>query len=163
MTRKQAEALCRWTARKIQPIILVAVLGVFVAFMALSLFVFHSTAAVNALAGAALASLVSLLPGVMNRVEYRLTETRLERRPVNEKKPAPFETVFEVDGVSHVEPIKFGFKFTLELDESRPLRRFWKLNILAGYAGEVHVDPPDRDRVLGAIAELGIPERRRRR
>ena len=83
-----------WSARKLNPIVLFYVATVFVAMMALSFFVLHSMTAVKALAMAAVASMVPLVPVVTSRVEYRLNERVLERRPQTDKKPKEFETVF---------------------------------------------------------------------
>ena len=63
------QVLDQWTARKVQPVVLLYLVLVFAGFMALSLFVFHSREAVTALGMAAVAAVFATLPGVLERVE----------------------------------------------------------------------------------------------
>ena len=160
MNNDEPEVLCHWSARKMQPIVLLYVAAVFVAFMVLSYFVFHSMTAVKALAMTAVGSVVALVPGVTSQVEYRLTDLELERRPLNKKDPKEFESVFQMDQLSHVVPMRHGFKFYLPLSESSPVRRFWKAHVSDAYSGEVHVETSDREKVLDLLAQHGIPCRR---
>jgi hypothetical protein len=67
-----------WSARKIQPVIVLYVVAVFAAFAVLSVFVFHSPEAVKVLLIAAVGGVVATIPGVMEKVEYRLTESGIE-------------------------------------------------------------------------------------
>ena len=67
------EVICHWTARKMKPIILIYVGAVFIVFILLSYFIFHSGAAVKALAFTALGSILPLYLQVVSRIEYRLT------------------------------------------------------------------------------------------
>ena len=157
----EAVVLCHWTARKMQPMVLVWVAVVFLAFMALSHFVFHSAAAVKALALAAVGFLVPLVPGVLSRVEYRLTEHELTSRMVDPKNPKDFKCVFVLDDLSHVVPTRHGFKYYKTLNEPSGLRRFWKIHVSDAYSGEVHVETTDQKRVLGVLAELGASVKRR--
>ncbi len=139
-----------WIARKVRPWVAGGVAGVFLAFMALAWFVFGSGAAVTSLAGAGFTALVALTPGLLARVEYRLTDSGIERRPVRPRDPQPFEPLFTWDELSHVVPTRTGFKFYRALD-ARGVARFWKYHVLSGYSGEVHVEPEDMARVRGLV------------
>jgi len=156
----EPEVLCHWSARKMKPIILLYVAAVFGALMVPSYFVLHSTTAVKALALAAVASIVPLIPAVVSRVEYRLTARGFEHRPLGKKEPGEFKSVFQLDELSHVVPMRHGFKFYKPLNESNPFRRFWKAHVSDAFSGEVHVETVDRERVLDELAQRGIPERR---
>ena len=151
--------LCHWTARTMEPIVLVWVALVFLAFIALSLFVFHSVSAVKALVAAAVAALVPMVPAVLNRVEYRLTERELASRRLDPKTPRDFKRVFMLDELSHIVPTRCGFKFFNTLDEPSFLRRFWKTHISDAFSGEVHVAKEDQERVVGVLARQGIAVR----
>ncbi len=155
----EPEVLCRWSARKLRPIVLLWVALVSLAFIALGYFVFHSMTAVKTLAMTAVASLVPLVPAVLSRVEYRITGRKLERRPVNKEKPREFEAVFETDQLSHIVPMRHGFKFYRPLNESNPLLRFWKAHVSDAYSGEVHVEEADRESVMEILDRYGIPSR----
>ncbi len=149
----------RWSARRVRPVILLYVAAVFAAFMALAYFVFHSPAAVRALAIAAAGAIVATAPATLDKIEYQLTDLGLDKRNVRTKVPGPFTDVFRWHEVSHVVPMGHGFKYVKLLDEAHPLRRFWKTQISDRYSGEVHVAKPDLDRVLGAVARKGVPTR----
>ena len=153
------EVLFQWSARKVPPIVLLYVAIVFVAFIAVSYFGFHSMTAVKALAMAAVAGIIPLIPTVLQRVEYRFTEQRLDRRTVAKDKAKEFEVVFRLDELSHIVPVQRGFKFYRPLDESNVLRRFWKLHVSDEYSGEVYVEPADRERVMAILDQSGIPAR----
>lgn len=156
-TRDEAGVLDQWTARKIQPRIVVYVGVVFAAFMALAHFLFHSPAAVKALAAAGTAAIFQLLLGVVNKVEYRLTESELKKRPLKEKEPAQFESVFRWEELSHVVPIKNGFKYFKQVDQSSKVRQFWNTYLSEAASGEVHLEAEDRERILGVMAGRNIP------
>lgn len=149
-----------WTARRVRPVVLLHVVAVFVGFMAAAYFVFHSPAAVKALFSAAIAGVASLVPSILSRVEYRLTETGLARRSLRGKRQAEFQDLFLWDQLSYVLPTGSGFKFYKRLDEPHPVRRFWKLHMASGCSGEVHVEPEDRPQVEGILAQRGVPIRR---
>jgi hypothetical protein len=149
--------LYRWTARGLQPIILLYVALVFIAFMMPAFFVFHSPAAVKALAMAAFGSIVSLFATLVSKTEYQLTGSGLEKRALNLKTPRAFKSVFGWDQLSHVVPIKHGFKYYKVLVEPKPLSRFWKLHISDAYSGQVRVEAGDRDTVLGILEQHGVP------
>jgi uncharacterized MnhB-related membrane protein len=152
----EPEPMCTWTARKMRPVVLVSVLGVFAAFMLLAHFVVHSSDAVVALATAAVGAVVPLVPAVLARSEYRLTREGLDRRPVTRDVPKPFTRRFDADGLSHVVATSHGFKFYLPVNTTRPVRAFWRRHLCDAYSGEVHVEAADRERVLGALARLGV-------
>ncbi len=149
----------RWSARRVRPVILLYVAAVFAAFMVLAYFVFHSPAAVRALAIAAVGAIVATAPAVVDKIEYQLTDLGLDKRTLRTKVPGPFTDVFRWEEVSHVVPMGHGFKYVKLLDETNPLRRFWKMQVSDRYSGEVHVAKHDLDRVLGAVAQRGIPAR----
>lgn len=65
-----------WRARKTRPVIALYVLAVFIGFMALAYFGFHSREAVRALFLAAIGALASLAPGILTGFEYRLTDSQ---------------------------------------------------------------------------------------
>jgi hypothetical protein len=144
------QILDQWTARKVQPVVLLYVVLVFVGFMALALFVFHSREAVTALAMAAVAAVFATIPGVFERVEYRATEAGLEKRAVR-KQPGEFEGLVRWDELDQVVPLKHGFRFSKPIGGTSPLRRFWKKHISDRYSGEVHVERSDLQRVLALV------------
>jgi hypothetical protein len=145
------QVLDQWTARKVQPVVLLYVVLVFVGFMALALFVFHSREAVTALAMAAVAAVFATVPGVLERVEYRATEAGLEKRAVRKQQPGEFEGLVRWDELDQVVPLKHGFKFFKPIEETSPFRRFWKKHVSDRYSGEVHVATADLERVLGLV------------
>jgi hypothetical protein len=151
--------LIEWTARKVQPVVILYVALVFVGFILIAHFVVHSPTAVKALLLASVGAIVPLVPTVLSRLEFRLHARHLERRPVNEKDPKEFATVFTVGELSHIVPTRHGFKFYRPIDVASPFRRFWKLHTSDRYSGEVQVEPADRESVLGALTELGVPSR----
>ncbi len=153
------EVLYQWSARRMSPIVLLYVALVFVAFIAVSHFVFHSPTAVKTLAMTAVAVIVPLVPAVLGRDEYRITDGRLEHRSVNKEKPREFENVFELDQLSSIVPMRHGFKFYRPLNESNPFRRFWKTHVSDAYSGEVHVERADRERVAEILDRYGISSR----
>lgn len=146
-----------WNARTVRPIIVVYVVGVFVGFMGLAHFVFHSADAVRALLLAAFGAVVGTVPSILNRVEYRITGTGLAKRSFRPKQPREFKHVFAWDELSHLVPTKTGFKFYKRLSDSSPVSRFFKLHFSAEHSGEFHVDPRDRARVRAIIDQKGIP------
>jgi len=155
----ERETSCTWTARRVRPAVVLGVVGVFAAFMVLAHFVFHSRAAVVALAGAAVAALVPLAPAVLARLEYRLTDAALEHRPVTSDASRPFTRLVDVADLSHVVKTHHGFKFYLAVHAGNPMRAFWLRHFCDAYSGEVHVEAADRQRVLSSLSELGITVR----
>lgn len=150
----------QWSARKLQPIVVAYVAAVFVAMMAVSHFMLHSATGVKALALGAVGFILPLVPAVLGRVEYRLNDAGLEKRPLNEKKPRDFEEVFRWDQLSHVTPMRNGFKYFKPVGDVSPLRRFWKTHVSDAYSGEFHVEAEDRDEVLGILDEYCVPTAR---
>jgi hypothetical protein len=148
-----APTLDRWIARKIQPAVVFYVAVVFAAFGLVALLVFHSPAAVKALFLAAIAAIAATIPGVMEKIEYRLTDSGIDRRSLNPKKPDEFQPVFSWDRLSRIVPMKHGFKYFTVMDETRPLRRFWKLHLSDRFSGEVHLETQDRDRILRTVEQ----------
>ena len=153
----EAVVLYQWSARKLHPITIFYVAAVFVAMMAVSYFLFHSLTGVKALALGAFGFIVPLFPGVINKVEYRLTESGLDKRPLKPKAPQDFEEVFGWDQLSHIVPMKNGFKYYRSLDDSNPLQRFWKTHISDAYSGEFHIETENLDEIRGILARHGIP------
>ena len=86
--------LHEWSARKVQPRVVVYVALVFVVFMALAYFVFDSMTGVKGLALASVGAIVPLIPGVLNRTEYRSTEAGIESRTLDKKNPKEFRKSF---------------------------------------------------------------------
>jgi hypothetical protein len=146
----------RWSARKVQPIVVLYVLAVFAAFVALAHFVFQSPEAVKALVLATVAAVGATIPGALEKVEYQPTESGIEKRSLRQKEPGEFACVFRWDELSHVVPTKHGFKFYKTMNETNPFRRFWKLHVSDRFSGEIHVEKQDLGRVLGLVEGQGI-------
>jgi hypothetical protein len=151
-----SEAVDQWSARKIQPIVLLYLVLVIAAFMAASRFIFHSSEAVTALAIAFVCAVAATVPGILEKVEYRSTETGVEKRPVKNKKTEQFKTVFRWDELSSIVPMRHGFKFYKTMDESSRLRRFWKTHVSDQFSGEIHVERKDLERILEIAERQGI-------
>lgn len=151
-----SETLDRWTARKIRPIVILYILGVFAIFIVLAIVVFHSQDAVKALLLAAVGAVGATVPGIMERVEYRLTGSGIEKRPVKKEGSADFKEVFRWDELSRVVFMRHGFKFFKSLAETNPLGRFWKTHFSDRFSGEVHVEKEDLPRVLEVVARHGV-------
>ncbi len=156
---RECEIICTWTARRMRPAVVLGVVGVFAVFMLLAHFVFHSRAAVVALAGAAVAALVPMAPAVLARLEYRLTDAVLERRPATSDASKPFTRLFDRADLSHLVVTQHGFKFFLSVGTKNPLLAVWRKHVSDAYSGEIHVEAADRQRVLAALSELGITVR----
>lgn len=148
-----------WTARKLQPIVLLYVAAVFVVLIAVVILVFDSMNAVKALALTAVAAVVPLVPSVLAKVDYRCGGGLLEQRPHNEKEPQDFEAIVRLDELSHIKPMRHGFKYYRPVDETNPLVRFWKLEFSDQYSGEVHVEPDDQEKVMELMRRQGVAVR----
>lgn len=154
-----------WSARKIHPRTIGYVILVFLAFILVAHFLVHSPEAVLALATAAVGSIVPLLPGVLNRTEFQLTEEGLLKRTPKEqkKKTGAFSQLFSWSELSHLVPRKDGFKFYKTLEASGWLDRFWKLYISDRWTGEFQVEKEDRPRVEEFFSAREIPLRNPRK
>ncbi len=146
-----------WRARTIRPMIGVYVAGVFVGFMALAQFVFHSREAVAALFFTGVGSLVALLPNMMARMEYRLTEAGLEKRPRGGGEGRPFKKVFDWDELGHLVQTSSGYKFYKRIGPSGAVSRMIKLHLLGDHSGEFHVEPDDLPQVKSILEQHRIP------
>jgi hypothetical protein len=156
---EDAEMLYLWTARKLRPVVLLYVAGVFAGCIALAFFVVGSAEAVKALLMAAVGVLIPLIPAVASRLDFRLTRSRLERRPHSEAEPKDFDTVFEMADLDRVVPVRSGFRYVKALDAANALDRFRKLHLSDRYSGEVQVGDDDRATVLGLLSDfVGRPE-----
>ncbi len=151
-----SEVLERWSARKVRPVVVLYVAGVFAAFIALALFVFHSPQAVKALVIAAVGAIAATVPGVTEKVEYQLTGSGIEKRTINKKRPGQFKGVFRWDQLSRIEPMKHGFKYFKTTNETNQLRRFWNVHLSDRYSGEVHVEKKDLERILDILERCGV-------
>jgi hypothetical protein len=138
-----------------EPIVVLYVLLVFVAFMLLAGFVFHSMEAVKALFFTAIGSLVAMVPSLQARIEYRMTEDGVSKRPYRPNNPADFKDVFSWDELSRLVPTRRGFKFYKQTGTTGPLRRFFKLHLLGGFSGEVHVEARNMNRVQEFMERQG--------
>jgi hypothetical protein len=154
--RDETVVLEQWSARTLRPIVVFYVAMVFAAFMAVAHFILRSPTGVKALALTSVGAIVPLVPSVLRKVEYRATESGIEKRKLEKKDPAAFERVFRWDELSHVVPTRNGFKFYKIMGEPSLLRRFWKVYVSDAYSGEIHVESADRPRVLRIVEEQGI-------
>ena len=112
----------------------------------------------DALALAAVGFVAAFGPGVFGRIEYRLTRTGLERRPLNREKPGEFQDVCRWRELAYVLPTRHGFKFYKPLNESNPLRRLWNAHLSDAFSGEIHADAGDRDRVVDPDPKRSVAE-----
>ena len=146
-----------WNARGLRTIIVLYVVAVFMGFIALAHFVFDSVEGVKALFLAAIGSVGALIPSILMRIEYQLTETGLAKRPFKAKQPREFEDVFSWDQLSHLIPTKSGFRFYRNTEGPSSFLRFFRRHLSSDYSGEFHVELEDRDRVRAIIDQHGIP------
>jgi hypothetical protein len=147
------EVVDSWSARKVQPIVLVYVGLVFAVFIAVAHLNFHSPAAVKALAIAAVGAIIATIPVVLEKTEYRVTPSGLQRRKMNEKKPGQFRDVFQWNELDRVVPLNRGFKYFKKTRSGGLLQRFWQLYLSDTYSGEVHVEKDDLARVLAIVEQ----------
>ena len=149
--------LHHWTARRVQPVVILYVIAVFLGFMALAFFLFHSVDAVKALATTGIGTAFAMLPVVFSRIEYELTETGLRKRPFNPKNPKGFQEVFSWEELDHVVPMTHGFKYFRPVEGNGNFARFWKAHVSGAFSGEFPVEQGDRERVRGLLAEFENP------
>jgi hypothetical protein len=146
-----------WSAHSVRPIVAGYVGAVFGAFIALAYFVFHSPDAVKALFLTAVGTFASLAPGILGRVEYRLTDTGLAKRRRSDKKLREFEELFRWDELSHLVPTGSGFKYYKKIEEPKSLARLFKRHLSDRYSGELHVERADLAKVRSLIGQQAIP------
>ena len=145
-----------WISRKLRPIILFYVLLVFGAFISVSHFVFHSAGAVKALALAALAFTVSVIPAILAKVEYRATDTGVEKRLIRAGSPGSYTEVFKWDELSHVVLAKNGFKYFKHMGDRGPILGFLYTQFSDKFSGEIHVETTDWVRVKALLNEREV-------
>jgi hypothetical protein len=147
----------QWQARIMQPTFVLGYLAVvFGTLIALAFFVFDSIAGVTSLVVAALGAVVALLPSILTRVEYRLSEEGVEKRRVRQQDPAPFKEIFRFPELDYIVPIRHGFKYYKKMDPAPPLREFLNRHFSDEYSGEVHLEQEDRSRILAHLAERDV-------
>lgn len=146
----------RWVARQLRPVIAGGVAFVFLAFMALAHFVFHSPEAVKALGMACLGSLGGVFASILVRFEFVMTETGLEKRMQRNTRPSDFKTVFIWEDLDRIVPTRHGFKYYRPISHRSPLDRFWKKWFSDEFSGEVQVEKGDRDKVMEAVRSRGF-------
>jgi len=146
-----------WSAPRLRAVVIAYVVAVFVAFMAVAFFVFHSVQGVKDLFLAAVGAVAALVPGVLTRNEYRLTDAGLGKRPSRAKQPREFKEVFAWDQLSHLKPKGTGFKYYKRVQEPKPFLGLIKLHLLADRSGEFPVEAQDMDRVRAVIDRHGVP------
>jgi len=156
MNTGETGAEVTWSARRVRPTVALYVLGVFGAFVAPAHFVFHSPGAVKALFMAAVASIASLAPTILRKVEYRATEAGLARRHLSGKRPQEFEDIFSWNELSHLVPTRLGFKYFKKLAEPNPIVRFLRHHVSGGHSGEIHAEPRDLERIRTMLRERGV-------
>ena len=149
--------LHRWIARRLQPVVILYVIAVFLGFMAMAFFLFHSVDAVTALATTGIGTTVAMLPGVLSRIEYELTESGLRKRRFAPENPKAFQEVFSWEELDHVVPMTHGFKYFRPVEDTGRIARFWKTHVSDTFSGEFPVEGGDRERVQGLLAEFEIP------
>lgn len=156
MHKNNSEEIHYWSVRKISPKILLLIAIVFLIFIAIAYFGFHSTNAVQALIYSALGSIVTLLPGVFTFLEYRLSKEKLEYRPIRKKSQKSYKTIFLVKELSHLVKTADGVKYYLKFSENNSIRRFWKKHISDKYSGEVKIPNNDTSKILDTFKNYGV-------
>lgn len=156
MSTEDTKTESTWSARNVRPVIAVYVLGVFCGFFALAHFVFHSPEAVKALFMAAVAGVASLVPTILSKVEYRLTETGVAKRTLSGKRTREFKDIFRWDELSHVVSTRSGFKYYKKITGSNPIARFLKLHVSGNCSGELHVERRDLHSIRTLLRQRGV-------
>ena len=148
-----------WISRKLHPIILFYVLLVFGAFITASHFVFHSADAVKALAIAAFAFIIALLPAILVKIEYRATDAGVEKRSIKAGKPGSYTDAFQWNELHHVVFVKNGFKYFKHMDARGPILRFLYTQFSDKFSGEIHVEPADWGQVEALLVKREVTVR----
>jgi hypothetical protein len=157
MNPEDAEEEHTWSARNVRPVVALYVGGVFVGFMALAQLVFHSTDAVKALLVTAVGAVGALVPSLLTRLEYRISDAGLARRRSSEKGARGLKVLFAWEELSHLVPTRTGFKYFKKMDEPNSLLRFFKLHFSGDLSGEFHVETEDLPRVRALIDARAVP------
>lgn len=158
--KETSSDVCYWSARKMPPIIIVYVVLIFIAFAAISYWGLHSTTAAKTLAFTAIGSIVPLMPLAFARIEYQLSQQKLESRSSIKKTVKPYTELFRLDQVSYIVRIRSGFKYYLTFKEDNKILRFFKKHISDKYAGEIKVEKSDAERIIAEFEKYGIDIRR---
>lgn len=157
--KENSKVLHHWSARKIHPSVLIYVVIIYFALIAIVYFGFNSRKVVITLAATLAGIILPLLPGVLKRIEYKLTAQTLEQRPLTPENTTEYKEVFKLNQLDHIVKIKHGFKFYLTIDEQKPFKLFWKKHLSDKFSGEVHVESGDIDRVIETVTKHGIASR----
>ena len=150
-----------WTTRKIPPIILLGVIGVFVGYMLLAHFVFHSIEGVKALLLGSVGVVAPLVPAILQRVEYRITDRGLQKRPFRRVRPGEFEDVFRWEELDCLESTRHGFRYHRPFEATGGFRSFWRRHVSDAYSGEFRAQEEDRRQILEIAGQRGIAVRGR--
>jgi hypothetical protein len=152
----QLENEWHWSARKMSPKVILYVAIIFIAFIALAYWGFHSLAAVKTLFFTALAYILSVLPIVFSHLEYRLSAQKLESRQVKKQDPKPYKTLFQLAEVSHLVKSSGSLKYCLNFEEANRFHRFFKKHFSDRYSGEIKLAPKDSEQIIAALKGLGV-------
>lgn len=152
----EAESEWHWTARKMSPRVILYVAIVFIAFIVLAYWGFHSLTAVKTLVFTALAYILSVLPMVFGRVEYQLSTHKLESRQIKKQGSTPYKTLFKLEKVSHLVKSSDSLKYYLNFEEPNQFYRFFKKHFSDRYSGEIKVAPKDSAQIIAAFKGLGV-------
>ncbi len=145
-----------WTARKAAPMTLVYVVSVFGVFMGFAYFVAGSPDGVGALLLAAVGAVSAMVPSLLTRTEYRMTESGVWRRTGRRKEPKEFEEIFSWRELDRLEETGSGFKYWKSLPESGPVLAFWRHHLTAEYSGELQLEKEDRPALSGILRGKGL-------
>ncbi|MDX1828667.1 MAG: hypothetical protein R3342_03880 [Lutibacter sp.] len=156
ITEKNPAIEYYWSARSMSPKIILYLAIVFIIIITITYFGFHSLTAVKTLAFTAFGFILSIIPKIFTRIEYRLTPQKLESRIVSKKEQKPYKTLFLLDQLSYIVKIDNGFKFYLVLKEKNLISLFWKKYISDRYSGEVRLEKKDTERIINTLKKYGI-------
>jgi len=147
----------QWLARPMKPKFVLPYLAVFfAALIALAVFLFDSIAGVMSLAVTAVGTSVALLADLMIRIEYRLTESGIEKRRVRQQEPAPFKEIVRYPDLDHIELKRYGFRYFKKTDSTSRHMGSLKRTFSEELSGEVYIEAADRERVLAHLTEHGV-------
>lgn len=153
----------RWLARPMKPSFVLPYLAVFfAALITLAVFLFNSIAGIMSLAVTAAGTSVALLADLAIRIEYRLSESGVEKRRVRQQNPVPFKEIFRFPDLDYIVPKRYGFKYYKKTDSTSPLRDSFKRRFSEELSGEVYLDDGDRERILAHLTERGVATKSKR-